>query len=101
MDNLFMFRISLIFILLCFQQLECAKRCYSGQNARYAEKHCSSGSVDIEYTCQKFTCTGGKSPFTLRTCANKQMGCLAGPRICQFSGGSGQCQRCDDNLCNK
>ncbi|CAD5225077.1 unnamed protein product [Bursaphelenchus okinawaensis] len=88
-------------VLLVVQHVNAAKSCYSGQNQRYAEKQCSSGSLDLEYVCQTFTCEGGKSPFTLRTCARKNMGCIAGPRICQFSGGKGQCQRCDKDLCNR
>uniref|UniRef100_A0A0N4WVE5 ShKT domain-containing protein n=1 Tax=Haemonchus placei TaxID=6290 RepID=A0A0N4WVE5_HAEPC len=40
------------------------------------------------------------APFILRTCANKNMGCLAGPAICKFSGGSGSCSRCETDNCN-
>lgn len=39
---------------------DAAKRCYSGQNSRYAEKQCSSGSMNMDFTCQKFVCEGGK-----------------------------------------
>ncbi|KAI6236563.1 hypothetical protein M3Y95_00170900 [Aphelenchoides besseyi] len=90
----------LCFFVLTLISVEAAKRCYSGQNARYAEKQCSSGSISSEFTCQKFICEGGKSPFTLRTCGQKNLGCLAGPRICQFSGGRGSCSRCNHDMCN-
>ncbi|CAD5231604.1 unnamed protein product [Bursaphelenchus xylophilus] len=88
----------LLLALLIVQQINAAKKCYSGQNQRYAEKQCSSGGLDLDYACQTFTCEGGKSPFTLRTCARKNIGCIAGPRICQFSGGKGKCGRCDGDL---
>ncbi|KAI6227779.1 hypothetical protein M3Y99_01218000 [Aphelenchoides fujianensis] len=91
---------ALLLVLLSFFSAEAAKRCYSGQNARFAEKQCSAGSMATDFTCQKFVCEGGKSPFTLRTCGQRNMGCLAGPRICQFSGGRGSCKRCDGELCN-
>lgn len=115
-----------ISIWLCY--IESAKYCYSGHNSRFAEKQCSSGSLDIEYACQKFTCVGGKckflfrifnlkssifAPFVLRTCANKNMGCIAAPRhvfgiflfiininfrICQISGGKGNLKLICSNL---
>uniref|UniRef100_A0A7E4ZYI5 Secreted protein n=1 Tax=Panagrellus redivivus TaxID=6233 RepID=A0A7E4ZYI5_PANRE len=88
-------------LLATFNWVNAADTCYSGQNSRYAPKQCSSGGSTTSYTCQKFVCEGGKSPFTLRTCANANTGCIAGPRICQFSGGHGKCQRCENNLCNE
>uniref|UniRef100_A0A914CX41 Uncharacterized protein n=1 Tax=Acrobeloides nanus TaxID=290746 RepID=A0A914CX41_9BILA len=91
----------LIFVIfMTFFNIEAAKYCYSGQNSGYKSKQCSQGGTNVEFTCQKFVCEGGRSPFTLRTCARKNMGCLAGPRICQFSGGSGSCSRCDNDNCN-
>uniref|UniRef100_A0A914PZ37 Uncharacterized protein n=1 Tax=Panagrolaimus davidi TaxID=227884 RepID=A0A914PZ37_9BILA len=86
----------ILFIVLS----EAANRCYSGQNQHYSAKQCSTGGTTVDFTCQKFVCEGGHSPFTLRTCARKNIGCIAGPRICQFSGGQGKCQRCDNELCN-
>lgn len=40
------------------------------------------------------------APFVLRTCANAKTGCLAGPAVCRFSGGTGSCARCETNNCN-
>ncbi|KAI6187053.1 hypothetical protein M3Y98_00200600 [Aphelenchoides besseyi] len=98
--------IVLCFVVLTLISVDAAKRCYSGQNARYAEKQCSSGSISSEFTCQKFICEGGKSPFTLRTCGQKNLGCLAGPRICQFSGGRARfvmrsCGAANEQPCEK
>uniref|UniRef100_A0AC34QYR5 Neuroparsin n=1 Tax=Panagrolaimus sp. JU765 TaxID=591449 RepID=A0AC34QYR5_9BILA len=89
-----------VLFLVLFTASDGAQNCYSGQNDRYQSKQCSSGGFPGEFTCQKFVCEGGKSPFTLRTCARKNVGCIAGPRICQFSGGHGKCNRCDSDLCN-
>ncbi|KAE9551065.1 hypothetical protein FO519_005732 [Halicephalobus sp. NKZ332] len=90
--------LGILILILALGFIEAAQNCYSGQNDRYAPKQCSSGGEPGDYTCQKFVCDGGRSPFTLRTCAKKNIGCIAGPRICQFSGGSGKCQRCDSDL---
>ncbi|VDO67108.1 unnamed protein product [Heligmosomoides polygyrus] len=43
----------------------------------------------------------GSAPFILRTCASKNLGCMAGPAICKFSGGSGSCSRCENDNCNQ
>ncbi|VDN83489.1 unnamed protein product [Brugia pahangi] len=78
-----------------------ATMCYVGRNFNYISRSCEGGgSSSKEFVCQKFICEGGKSPFVLRTCANKRLGCLAGPAICRFSGGTGSCVRCDKNNCN-
>ncbi|KAK6108834.1 hypothetical protein QQG55_33575 [Brugia pahangi] len=78
-----------------------ATMCYVGRNFNYISRFCEGGgSSSKEFVCQKFICEGGKSPFVLRTCANKRLGCLAGPAICRFSGGTGSCVRCDKNNCN-
>ena len=107
-----LFGLLIITILSSFiRSTDAARFCYSGQNSRFAQKHCSSGSMDLDYVCQKYTCEGGRcsfilffiflnypsyrtlpipllfvAPFVLRTCALKTTGCLAGPRICKFSG---------------
>ncbi|CAP21203.1 Protein CBG24638 [Caenorhabditis briggsae] len=78
---------------------ESAKRCYSGSKDRYESRQCDTGTAG-NFVCQKFTCEGGKSPFVLRTCANKRTGCLAGPAICKFSKGTGSCSRCEGDNCN-
>uniref|UniRef100_A0A915BBV7 Uncharacterized protein n=1 Tax=Parascaris univalens TaxID=6257 RepID=A0A915BBV7_PARUN len=81
--------------------IECARTCYSGTNNNYKEKICDTGATGkTTFVCQKFTCEGGKSPFVLRTCANTKTGCLAGPAVCRFSGGTGSCARCETNNCN-
>uniref|UniRef100_A0A1I7ZZD1 Chitin-binding type-2 domain-containing protein n=1 Tax=Steinernema glaseri TaxID=37863 RepID=A0A1I7ZZD1_9BILA len=93
-----------VFLLLLLVLLpllaESAKFCFSGQNNRYVKKQCSTGGDDLDYTCQKFVCEGGKAPFTLRTCARKNQGCIAGPRVCKFSGGQGSCAKCESDGCN-
>ncbi|KAK6759115.1 hypothetical protein RB195_016374 [Necator americanus] len=91
---------TLLVFLIIVMLSEAAKRCYSGSKDNYESRLCDTG-VDGKYVCQKFSCEGGKSPFVLRTCANKNMGCMAGPAICKFSGGSGSCSRCDNDNCNK
>uniref|UniRef100_A0A8R1DMD8 Uncharacterized protein n=1 Tax=Caenorhabditis japonica TaxID=281687 RepID=A0A8R1DMD8_CAEJA len=90
---------AVFYILLWISVVESAKRCYSGSKDRYESRQCDTG-VDGKFVCQKFTCEGGKSPFILRTCASKNMGCLAGPAICKFSKGTGSCSRCDGDNCN-
>ncbi|VDM96033.1 unnamed protein product [Thelazia callipaeda] len=86
---------------LQFQFSDCATRCYTGRNHKYISKLCDSGgSNSREFVCHKFICDGGKSPFTLRTCAKQQLGCVAGSSICRLSGGEGSCSRCDKNNCN-
>ncbi|KAL3985891.1 hypothetical protein ACH3XW_40530 [Acanthocheilonema viteae] len=77
-----------------------ATTCYVGRNLKYIKRRCESGSSSQDFVCQKFICEGGKSPFILRTCANKRIGCLAGPAICRFSNGTGYCDRCSTNNCN-
>ncbi|CAB3396770.1 unnamed protein product [Caenorhabditis bovis] len=79
---------SIILIFVLVLSIECAKRCYSGSKDRYESRQCDTG-VNGNFVCQKFTCEGGRSPFVLRTCANKNTGCLAGPAICKFSKGTG------------
>ncbi|KAL3096367.1 hypothetical protein niasHT_026334 [Heterodera trifolii] len=91
---------SFCYLLLLLELCDTAKLCYSGRNKIYSSKQCSSGSFDINYVCQKYTCEGGRSSFTLRTCAMKSTGCIAGTRTCRFSGGKGSCQRCEGDLCN-
>ncbi|KAL7072817.1 hypothetical protein ACQ4LE_007958 [Meloidogyne hapla] len=102
---LYSFLISLSTILLLFlilQNSNSAKHCYSGQNKRYIQKQCSSGSLDIEYVCHKFSCEGGRSPFVLRTCAPKSAAkCNAGSRICLFSKGKQNCEVCNQDFCNE
>ncbi|PIC30534.1 hypothetical protein B9Z55_021739 [Caenorhabditis nigoni] len=101
---------------------ESAKRCYSGSKDRYESRQCDTGTSG-NFVCQKFTCEGGKSPFVLRTCANKNTGCLAGPAIldsnftvracapegsrcessstvCADQDGVGYCSICEDDNCN-
>uniref|UniRef100_A0A7I4YYS0 Conserved secreted protein n=1 Tax=Haemonchus contortus TaxID=6289 RepID=A0A7I4YYS0_HAECO len=90
---------TLLVLLVIAVYSEAAKRCYSGSKDKYESRPCDTG-VDGKYVCQKFNCEGGRSPFILRTCANKNMGCLAGPAICKFSGGSGSCSRCETDNCN-
>ncbi|GMR58972.1 hypothetical protein PMAYCL1PPCAC_29167, partial [Pristionchus mayeri] len=89
---------ALLFILVPISQS--AKYCYSGRGATVPTKQCGSGGDASQYACQTFKCEGGKSPFTLRTCANKNMGCMAGPAICKYSQGTGSCMRCDNDNCN-
>lgn len=60
------------------EYLETAQVCYSGQNTRYAEKQCSAGGVKSEFTCQKFTCEGGKCTFTLIFCKVTLLLCVRG-----------------------
>ncbi|EFO27405.1 hypothetical protein LOAG_01084 [Loa loa] len=95
--------IILIIILppLTVKFLDCATKCYVGRNFEYISRSCQGGgSSSKDFVCQKFICEGGKSPFILRTCANKRFGCLAGPATCRFSGGTGSCARCTTNNCN-
>ncbi|GMT10444.1 hypothetical protein PFISCL1PPCAC_1741, partial [Pristionchus fissidentatus] len=93
--------IQIIAILLILSPIaDSAKYCYSGRGATVPTKQCGSGGDASQYACQTFKCEGGRSPFTLRTCANKNMGCMAGPAICKYSGGSGSCMRCDNDNCN-
>ncbi|CAJ0582187.1 unnamed protein product, partial [Mesorhabditis spiculigera] len=90
----------LLILILVPLFVESAKRCYSGSKDNYKSRICGLGESDDKYVCQKFVCEGGKSPFILRTCANKNMGCLAGPAICKFSKGTGSCSRCETDNCN-
>uniref|UniRef100_A0A1I8AXS8 Uncharacterized protein n=1 Tax=Meloidogyne hapla TaxID=6305 RepID=A0A1I8AXS8_MELHA len=87
---LYSFLISLSTILLLFlilQNSNSAKHCYSGQNKRYIQKQCSSGSL---------------APFVLRTCAPKSAAkCNAGSRICLFSKGKQNCEVCNQDFCNE
>ncbi|VDM94497.1 unnamed protein product, partial [Onchocerca ochengi] len=79
----------------------CATKCYVGKDAKFISRYCEGGGSDSkDFVCQKFICKGGRSPFVLRTCANKRLGCLAGPSICRFSNGTGSCARCSTNNCN-
>ncbi|KAM3716678.1 Doublesex- and mab-3-related transcription factor [Dirofilaria immitis] len=88
----------IIVIAILFSLSDCATKCYVGKNSKYISRSCEGGgSNSKEFVCQKFICEGGKSPFILRTCANKRLGCLAGPSICRFSGGIGSCARCRTN----
>ncbi|KAF1755456.1 hypothetical protein GCK72_022025 [Caenorhabditis remanei] len=81
--------LTLALVLVVFVTVaESAQRCYSGSKDRYESRQCDTGTAG-NFVCQKFTCEGGKSPFVLRTCANKRTGCLAGPAICKFSKGTG------------
>nr|CAD2172565.1 unnamed protein product [Meloidogyne enterolobii] len=102
MFNSIIISLSPIFLLfLILQNSDSAKQCYSGQNKRYVQKQCSSGSLDIDYVCHKYSCEEGRSPFVLRTCAPKSaVQCNAGSRICLFSKGKGKCHVCDKDFCN-
>ncbi|WKY09523.1 hypothetical protein Q1695_002135 [Nippostrongylus brasiliensis] len=93
-------RTFLVFLAIVVAVSESAKKCYSGSKDNFQSRPCDTG-VDGKYVCQKFNCEGGKSPFILRTCASKNLGCMAGPAICKFSGGSGSCQRCETDNCNQ
>ncbi|KAJ1350870.1 hypothetical protein KIN20_006777 [Parelaphostrongylus tenuis] len=88
-----------MFLTIVIATSEAAKRCYSGSKNNYESRLCDTG-FSGKYVCQKFVCEGGRSPFVLRTCASKNLGCLAGPAICRFSGGSGSCARCETDNCN-
>ncbi|KAI6190545.1 hypothetical protein M3Y97_00129700 [Aphelenchoides bicaudatus] len=104
--------ILLVIALVLFIGADAAKRCYSGQNARYAEKQCSSGSMLQDFTCQKFVCEGGKSPFTLRTCGQKtqfvirscgfknRKPCEEEEKLCLQFLGTSRCMTCETDLCN-
>ncbi|KAF7640459.1 hypothetical protein Mgra_00000280 [Meloidogyne graminicola] len=107
-----LFNILILFLIL--HNTYSAKYCYSGQNSRYTQKQCSSGSLvynnsiynnsNIEYVCHKYSCEGGRcmfTPFVLRTCAPKVSSCFAGSRICLFSKGKGKCDVCKDDFCNE
>ncbi|KAK0410925.1 hypothetical protein QR680_005397 [Steinernema hermaphroditum] len=91
--------LSLLVLLPLFT--ESAKYCFSGQNNRYVKKQCSTGGDDLEYTCQKFVCEGGRDPFDLRSCAESSDDpCAASDRLCQQNGGVGRCNVCSDDYCN-
>ncbi|KAF8381209.1 hypothetical protein PRIPAC_70351, partial [Pristionchus pacificus] len=95
------FSIQMIAVILIISPIiESAKFCYSGRGATVPTKQCGNGGDASQYACQTFKCEGGKSPFTLRTCANKNMGCMAGPAICKYSQGTGSCMRCENDNCN-
>ncbi|KAL3985892.1 hypothetical protein ACH3XW_40530 [Acanthocheilonema viteae] len=101
MKNTLNFGFLLIIIIAnLFPLSDSATTCYVGRNLKYIKRRCESGSSSQDFVCQKFICEGGKSPFILRTCANKRIGCLAGPAICRFSNGTGYCDRCSTNNCN-
>uniref|UniRef100_A0A158Q578 Salivary secreted protein n=1 Tax=Dracunculus medinensis TaxID=318479 RepID=A0A158Q578_DRAME len=79
-----------------------ARTCLSGANNKFSSKLCdTTGSGSTNFVCQKFTCAGGRSPFTLRTCANPLSKCLAGRKTCERSRGIPSCQECNSDDCNK
>ncbi|CAK5031108.1 unnamed protein product [Meloidogyne enterolobii] len=65
MFNSIIISLSPFFLLfLILQNSDSAKQCYSGQNKRYVQKQCSSGSLDIDYVCHKYSCEEGRCKFT-------------------------------------
>uniref|UniRef100_A0A914CX19 Uncharacterized protein n=1 Tax=Acrobeloides nanus TaxID=290746 RepID=A0A914CX19_9BILA len=94
----------LIFVIfMTFFNIEAAKYCYSGQNSGYKSKQCSQGGTNVEFTCQKFVCEGGRSPFVSRYCSvpmETQNPCEASSRMCLENIGNGTCFTCTNDLCN-